>query len=90
MEKVYRHSYCNIAAADARDGDGGLFRVRNPQDIIAPCFQLSKESAIFGNQKWCVFRGDLWEHELLKKPLYTRGWVYQGWPSSSNLPRSIH
>jgi hypothetical protein len=78
MESVYRNSYCNIAAADAEDSTGGLFRERDPQNVIAPLFAIAEGSTVFGSQKWRVLRGDLWEHGLLSKALYTRGWVYQG------------
>jgi hypothetical protein len=78
MEKVYRNSYCNIAAADARDSTGGLFRQREPQDVISSYFEVLKGSPVFGKQRWRVVRDDLWEQGLLSKPLYERGWVYQG------------
>lgn len=78
MEQVYRNSYCNIAAADAEDSTGGLFREREPQHVIASHLEIPKGSSMFGSQRWRVLRGDLWEHGLLRKPLYKRGWVYQG------------
>lgn len=78
MHKVYRNSYCNIAAADATDSKGGLYRERDPYQALLARFEAPKGSLLFGKQRWRVVRGDIWEHDLLKRPLYSRGWVYQG------------
>jgi hypothetical protein len=78
MHKVYRNSYCNIAAADAKDSTGGLFREREPHDVVLARFEAQGATTIFGQQKWRVVRGDLWQHGLLRRSLYKRGWVYQG------------
>jgi len=78
MHKVYRNSYCNIAAADAKDSTGGLFRERVPRGELLATLDAPENSALFGKQRWRVVRSDIWEHGLLKRPLYTRGWVYQG------------
>lgn len=78
MEKVYRNSYCNIAAADSGDSTGGLFRQREPRDVMACLFELPDGSTMFGMQRWAILRADVWEQGLLRKPLYKRGWVYQG------------
>jgi hypothetical protein len=34
MHKVYRYSYCNAVAADSMHAYGGLFKRREPQDIL--------------------------------------------------------
>lgn len=78
MEKVYRNSYCNIAAADAADSAGGLFRSRDPYSVTASQVEMAMGSLTFGTHRWRVLRADLWDNELLRMPLYTRGWVYQG------------
>ena len=78
MHKVYRNSYCNIAAVDAKDSRGGLYRKREPYEALPSHFEASGNSSIFGQKKWRVIRGDIWNFGLLKRPLYTRGWVYQG------------
>jgi len=78
MHKVYRNSYCNIAAADAEDSQSGLFRKRKPQDVIPAYFETDGVSSLLGKQAWRVIREDLWESGLLARPLYKRGWVFQG------------
>lgn len=78
MHKVYRNSYCNIAAADSKDSKGGLYREREPYQVLPSHFEAPGNSFLFGKEKWRVVRGDIWEHGLLKRPLYARGWVYQG------------
>jgi hypothetical protein len=78
MHKVYRHSYCNIAATDAANGAGGLFRERKPYEALPTRFEGDGSSPMFGTKVWRVVRDDLWVEGLLKMPLYTRGWVFQG------------
>lgn len=85
MEKVYRNSFCNIAAADAEDSTGGLFRQREPRNVLPALLELTDESPFFGRQRWVVLRSDLWNEGLLEKPLYKRGWVYQGQYAFSNM-----
>lgn len=78
MHKVYRNSYCNIAAADAKDSAGGLFREREPFEVLPARFAADGISPTFGRKTWRIVREDLWEQSLLKTPLYGRGWVFQG------------
>lgn len=78
MHKVYRNSYCNIAAADSSDGAGGLFRERKASQVLPARFETDGAFTSFGRRTWRVVREDLWEHGLLKRPLYVRGWVFQG------------
>jgi hypothetical protein len=78
MHKVYRYSYCNLAAADAVDSRGGFFRSRNPADILPGRYQGDGSSAMFGTTTWRIMPEDLWEVELLNSSIYTRGWVFQG------------
>lgn len=85
MEQVYRNSYCNIAAADAENGAGGLFRQREARTVMPPVLELDDPSHILGRQKWVVLRADMWDHGLLERPLYKRGWVYQGQYSHLSL-----
>ena len=85
MEKVYGNSYCNIAAADAKNSTEGLFRSRK-QYHLPP----SATKAIWVNQnaeKCTVVRDDFWKGELLSAPLYTRAWVFQERMLS---PRVLH
>ncbi|KAF0316115.1 heterokaryon incompatibility protein, partial [Colletotrichum asianum] len=76
MHKVYRNSYCNLAAADSKDCHGGLFRVR-ANDVVPAKFVSERFSRRFGNRSWRIVSSDLWDRELLGSPLYTRGWVFQ-------------
>jgi hypothetical protein len=78
MHKVYRYSYCNFAAADSEDSRGGLFRSRNPADILPGRFQGDGSSAMLGTATWRIVPENLWETELLNSSIYTRGWVFQG------------
>jgi hypothetical protein len=78
MHKVYRNSYCNIAAADSEDSRGGIFRPRNPADILPGKYEGDGSSAMFGTKTWRIVPEDLWEAELLESSIYTRGWVFQG------------
>lgn len=78
MHKVYRHSYCNIAAADSRDSRGGLFRGRDAADILPGRYQGDGSSAVFGGRTWRIVAENLWEAKLLGSSIYTRGWVFQG------------
>ncbi|KAF5528567.1 hypothetical protein CGCA056_v001768 [Colletotrichum aenigma] len=76
MHKVYRNSYCNLAAADSKDCHGGLFRVR-ANDVLPTKFVSERFSRRFSNRSWRIVSSDLWDRELLGSPLYTRGWVFQ-------------
>lgn len=78
MHKVYRNSYCNIAAADSKDSRGGLFRGRDPADILPGKYQGDGSSAMFGTKVWRIVPENLWEAKLLGSSIYTRGWVFQG------------
>lgn len=70
MHAVYQSSFCNIAAADSKDGhlESGLFRDR-PDG-----FSTGADT----NGPWAVLDQDLWSRELLQSYIYTRGWVFQG------------
>jgi hypothetical protein len=78
MHKVYRYSYCNIVAADSEDGYGGLFRRREPHDILPVEYQGTGANHHLGERTWTVVSADLWEKELLSSFIYSRGWVFQG------------
>lgn len=80
MHQIYRNSYCNIAAADSEDCEGGLFRVRDAQaeHSISTRYHPKKWSSTFQDRTWRVFPGDAWEKDLLDRVLYTRAWVFQG------------
>jgi len=78
MHKVYRNSFCNIAAADSSNGNGGLFRSDAARDKIVPkAVELRREDEK-GAGEWYILKGDYWAQHLLDRILYTRGWVFQG------------
>ena len=68
MHLVYQNSFCNIVAADSKDGNGGLFRER-PSNAL---------SGTDTKEPWIILDKELWAKELLGSPIYTRGWVFQG------------
>ncbi|TEA19931.1 hypothetical protein C8034_v004179 [Colletotrichum sidae] len=78
MHKVYRNSYCNLAAAASSDFTGGLFRKRS-HDILPVQYDLKDDesSSMFGGRVWRILPADLWDRDLLGSPLYGRGWVFQ-------------
>ncbi|WDK21639.1 heterokaryon incompatibility protein [Colletotrichum graminicola] len=77
MHKVYRNSFCNIAAADSRNHTEGLFRPRLRHGF-APVYYASRTpSRVFGDAVWRVLEHDHWDRGLLSRHLYTRGWVFQ-------------
>jgi hypothetical protein len=78
MHKVYRHSYCNISAADSVDSAGGLFRDRDPNKIRHGEFEADETSRNLAKGRWVVLEDDLWQTQVLDTNIYTRGWVYQG------------
>lgn len=90
MHQVYRNSYCNIAAADSADAEGGLFRERGEGKdgggggggggsvTYRAAKRGEKDDAVFGDRTWRVVSGDIWQTELLGTPLYARAWVFQG------------
>ncbi|CAI6333809.1 unnamed protein product [Periconia digitata] len=86
MHKVYRSSYCNIVAADSADSEGGLFRERNPSDIVPATYEADDESR-FEKGTWRILDENLWNKELLGSPIYTRAWVFQERMLS---PRLLH
>ncbi|KAK2063360.1 heterokaryon incompatibility protein [Colletotrichum caudatum] len=85
MHKVYRNSFCNIAAADSRNHTEGLFRPRQPRPGFAPVHYAAAAagghrapSGVFGDAAvWRVLEHDHWDRGLLSRHLYTRGWVFQ-------------
>ncbi|KAB2570796.1 hypothetical protein DBV05_g10536 [Lasiodiplodia theobromae] len=94
MHQVYRNSYCNIAAADSADAEGGLFRERGEKvgrdgggSVTYKAARGEEADAVFGDRTWRVVSGDIWQTELLGTPLYARAWVFQERMLS---PRLLH
>jgi hypothetical protein len=86
MHSVYRHSFLNVAAAASKNGGGGLYYCRVPQQIVSPSFRVA-ESRLLGDESWRIFPSDMWDSQLLHETLYTRGWVFQERMLS---PRLVH
>ncbi|KAJ0300190.1 hypothetical protein COL516b_008541 [Colletotrichum fioriniae] len=76
MHKVYRNSWCNLAAADSKDHTRGLFRER-AAEVVPVRYESQQPSVTFGDRVWRVLPADLWDQDLLGSHLYTRGWVFQ-------------
>lgn len=89
MHKIYRHSNCNLAAAASDDSTGGLFRSREPWQVLPTRFISEGVNSMFGNsgKAWRVVREDLWKNGLLQTPLYMRAWVFQ---ERILAPRILH
>jgi hypothetical protein len=56
---------------DSENGSQGLFRNRSPSD-------LPPDIVEFDGRTYTLLRPDFWDQQVLKAPLYTRGWVLQG------------
>jgi hypothetical protein len=79
MHKVYRNSFCNLAAAASSDSRGGFFRNRGDKSNLIPdTIKASGSSRIFGQKTWQILSSDMWLDQLLNQILYTRGWTFQG------------
>ncbi|CCF34787.1 TOL [Colletotrichum higginsianum] len=76
MHKVYRYSYCNLAAVDSKNCLGGLFRGRK-HGVLPATYDPRGSSHRLSGRKWRILTSDLWDKDLLGSPLYTRGWVFQ-------------
>ncbi|KAI9694675.1 MAG: hypothetical protein M1822_000291 [Bathelium mastoideum] len=84
MDEIYRNSYCNIAAVNARGASEGLFRDRKPTRLAPSIISASWEGT---NQRYKVVQDRFWENELLAEPLYRRAWVFQ---ERMLAPRILH
>ncbi|KAL0934507.1 heterokaryon incompatibility protein [Colletotrichum truncatum] len=76
MHKVYRNSYCNLAATVSEDCSGGLFRERN-LDVLPAQYVPDGASHRFRERNRRILSSDLWDKDLLGSHLYGRGWVFQ-------------
>lgn len=77
MSKVYQNSVCNIGAAVATDGRGGLFCSRNADLVDTPRFTHNNQNYRI---KWMNL-------DITGAPLYRRGWVVQ---ERWLCPRMLH
>lgn len=75
MKDVYANSICNIAASASTDPEGGLFRIRNPDDAASG---LVKGSLGMSPDTLCrIYEDKYAERHLFSASLHRRGWVFQ-------------
>ncbi|KAF4815295.1 hypothetical protein CGCSCA5_v007165 [Colletotrichum siamense] len=76
MRNVYANSACNVLACDSSDPGGGLFRHRNPNDVLPG---LVETSLLSGTPKRYIVRDGMFTRRQLDevKTLADRGWVFQ-------------
>jgi hypothetical protein len=77
MGDVYGNSWCNIAATNALDGSHGMlspFRSRKNLTVQELKFKgkLKSEDFVYTVENW-----HLWQEEIDRGPLRSRGWVVQ-------------
>ncbi|KAH8680519.1 heterokaryon incompatibility protein-domain-containing protein [Xylariales sp. PMI_506] len=78
MQRVYRNSFCNMAAVASENSKGGFFRARiNTSKIIPQTVEVPSTSGIWAGRKWRIMPSDGWADKLLNQVLYHRGWVFQ-------------
>ncbi|KAJ3466554.1 hypothetical protein MRS44_004118 [Fusarium solani] len=85
MGNVYAHSYLNLSASYATEGNDPPLFAPGPLDNTYPC-QLAVECD-GPLKKDYVLDGDLWADEALEAPLMGRGWVFQ---ERFLAPRVLH
>lgn len=85
MENVYGNSHLNIMAAASENGQGGLFRHRDPR-YLRLCTVPTKWIGLDG-QTLAIFDQDMWNTELSEAPLNRRSWVLQ---ERIMAPRVLH
>jgi hypothetical protein len=75
MADVYRNGVCNISAADAENGSGGLFLDHSPifARSVKALFTTNDQGKVL-HDFWPEY---VWNGKLSKAPLMTRGWVVQ-------------
>ncbi len=88
MHQVYQNSFCNIVAADSIDSTGGVFRERDFDSICIVEYGAGEEETL-PEGTWEIIEEDLWATRLLKSPIYTRGWVFQGIMTFQSLSTSL-
>ena len=75
MEEVYGNALCNLAATGSSDGNGGLFRQRNPDLANAHRFETAWQD--FENHEYVLVDEDLWNRNIYRSVLCARAWVLQ-------------
>ena len=75
MCRIYRHSFCTIAATRASSGDDGCFVDREAWQVNACCIQSSWNNA--ENALYEVISAHFQELNVSRTPLNKRAWVVQ-------------
>lgn len=70
MQSIYANAFCNISAADAKDGTEGCFRSRNPL-AIQPC-----KIMLDGKTRYVRDSGS-WDSNIDLYSINSRAWVMQ-------------
>jgi hypothetical protein len=83
MGDVYKGALCNVAATASSDGEGGLFRPRDPR-YLKPCLISTEFSDQSNSNYW--LESFLIPHDTFQ-PLFDRGWVIQ---ERVLAPRTLH
>lgn len=91
MDKVYRYSHCNISASVSLDGSQGLCRKRNLANLYPPTVRLLKQGSGTNledyHEAYQLRNEFLWEYNVTKSQIHTRGWVFQ---EMLLAPRVLH
>jgi hypothetical protein len=76
MGEVYGQSYCNLAATNSSDSDGGLFWDENPHSV-RPIVLTPQIQPIIA-EPVVLFDRNMWQMRIeTSSPLNNRGWVLQ-------------
>ena len=92
MDRVYRKAYLNVSATASVDGQGGLFRDRNPkqlqEDVIDVYYPNGTSKPTADDFTRCtVVNASAWKELVTQAPINRRGWVLQ---ERLLAPRVLH
>ena len=85
MRKVYQHSFCNVAASAAANGNEGCFRARETS-LIEPLI-IKSEWNDTSDQSYVVVDQQIWIDRVSWSVLAGRGWCFQ---ERLLAPRVLH
>ncbi|KZL74995.1 heterokaryon incompatibility protein [Colletotrichum tofieldiae] len=87
MRDVYANSTCTIAAAASEDPHGGLFRSRDPAQVVPTFISTPNLESSPGNARSFLYDRTYLDRRIISGPLQKRGWVFQERMLS---PRVLH
>ncbi|KAL9095271.1 MAG: hypothetical protein Q9165_002527 [Trypethelium subeluteriae] len=85
MDKIYSHSFCNLAAAGARDSTEGFWFKRAPE-MVDPGF-VSASWLGLDRGRYSLIQRFFWQDLLRHAPVNRRAWVLQ---ERLLAPRVVH